>query len=286
MKFFLVLSKRIILGLGLTVLAAAAQQIERKELGRLPTGATVSFIRPAGGEWGIEISGVAPRLMQQKPVQIEIMQTGDKLYELTAGYKTVRPASAEINAVAEIAFGDRVVFHVKDHWKLTGAVISLRRKIEVAGNAQGGFNSSVRLLVDPSVSWPDVNCLAPGALYGDPTYNGERSPGGTLNHAGRRFLMREDILPAPLFALAFNNGSSVSLFDPSPRCESTVEETRLVHDVMVDARFQFGALGACQEDTNPIELGFQFPGATTLYPFGPNASAIDKHSSGMWPTPL
>ncbi len=274
MRNILTFVNKIILGLALTVWPAAAQQIDRVELGHLATGATVSFVRAIGGEWGIEISGsAAPRLIQQKPVQIEIMQPGNKHNELAAGYKTIRTASAGIDAVAEIAFGDSVVFHIEDHWKLTGAVISLRRKIEVAGNAQGGFNSSVRLLVDPSVRWSDVNCLAPGALYGDPTCNGERSPGGTLNHAGRRFLMREDILPAPLFALSFNNGSSVSLFDPSPRCESTVEETRLVHDVMVDARFQFGALGACQEDTNSIELGFQFPGATNLYPFGPDASA-------------
>ena len=67
------------------------------------------------------------------------------------------------------------------------------------------------------MGWTDVNCLAPGALYGDPTYDGDRSPGGTLNYAARRFLMREDILPAPLFALSFSNGASVAMLDPSPR---------------------------------------------------------------------
>ena len=39
--------------------------------------------------------------------------------------------------------------------------------------------------------------------------------------------MREDILPAPLFALSFNNGASVAVLDPSPRGDTTVEETRL-----------------------------------------------------------
>ena len=88
--------------------------------------------------------------------------------------------------------------------------------------------------------------LAPGALYGDPTYDGERSAGGTLNYAARRFVMREDILPAPLFALSFANGASIAVLDPSPRGDTTVEESKLTQAVMTDARFQFGALGARQ----------------------------------------
>ena len=113
-----------------------------------------------------------------------------------------------------------------------------------------------------------MNCLAPGALYGDPTFDGQRSPGGTLNYAARRFLMREDILPAPLFALSFNNGSSVAVLDPSPQGESTVEETKLTKAVMTDARFQFGALGAWQSDKSPVEFGFWFPGKASLYSGG------------------
>jgi hypothetical protein len=83
--------------------------------------------------------------------------------------------------------------------------------------------------------------------------------------------MREDILPAPLFALSFSNGSSVAMLDPSPRGESTVEETRLSKDVMTDARFQFGVLGAWQTDGSPIEFGFQFPGTASMHAFGPDA---------------
>ena len=152
-------------------------------------------------------------------------------------------------------------------------MVTVSRKVEVVGNAPGGFNSSIVFTVDSSVQWGDVNCLAPGALYGDPAYNGERSPGGTLNYAVRRFVMREDMLPAPLFALSFNNGTSVAMLDPSPRGESTVEETKLSKDVMTDERFQFGALGAWQADEKPIEFGFQFPGSMSIYAFGPDAPA-------------
>ena len=56
--------------------------------------------------------------------------------------------------------------------------------------------------------------LAPGALYGDPDLRRRPSPGGTLNDAARRFVMREDVLPAPLFALSFGNGASIAVLDP------------------------------------------------------------------------
>ncbi|MGA7160641.1 MAG: hypothetical protein WBZ48_06545, partial [Bacteroidota bacterium] len=176
----------------------------------------------------------------------------------------------------DITYGEHVVFRVHDRWRLNGAVVSMRRKVEVAGNAQGGFNSSLTFMVDSSVRWSDVNCLAPGALYGDPTYDGDRSPGGTLNYTARQFLMREDILPAPLFALSFSNGSSVAMLDPSPRGESTVEETKLSSDVMTDERFQFGALGAWQVNENPIEFGFQFPGTASFYAYGPYAPSAPR----------
>jgi len=251
-----------------------AQQGDRIDLGTLQTGASFSFVRTAGGGWGIEISGgAAPRLSQLELAIIEVFRTEKDILKLTAGYKTIRKSGSLIDAQAEILYGDSVVFRVEDRWSLNGVVVSVNRKVEVLGNAPGGFNSSIVLTVDSSVNWSDVNCLSPGVLYGEPTYNGDRSPGGTLNYNARRFLMREDILPAPLFALSLSNGSSVSMLDPSPNGESTVEETRLLTDVMIDARFQFGAFGVWQTNDNPIKFGFQFPGTARIYAFNPNASA-------------
>jgi hypothetical protein len=258
--------KWIVLGLCLTVLAACSQQIGRIDLGRLQTGAKVSFVRTNGGEWGIEIKGSkVPVVMQPRPFSLHVFLTEDDIHEFAAGYKTVKKSNSKIDAFAEIAY-ENVIFRVNDIWSLKDAVVSVQRKVEVSGNAKGGFNSSVVLMVDPSVSWLDVNCLAPGALYGDPTYDGERSPGGTLNHTARRFIMREDMLPAPLFALSFSNGSSVAVLDPSPKGESTLQETKLSESVMTDGRFSFGALGAWQSENGPIEFGFFYPGTITVYP--------------------
>jgi len=263
----------VILELCLTALAVSAQRGDRVDLGRLQTGATVSFVRVDGGEWGIHISeGTAPEVAQEKPARIEIVQAGKERREFAAGYRTVERSDSGIDALAEIAYGAGAVFRVQDRWSLNGAVVAVSRKVEVRGNAPGGFNSSLVFTLDPSVQWHDVSYLAPGALYGDSAYNGERSPGGTLNYSARRFLMREDMLPAPLFALSFSNGTSVAMLDPAPWGESTVEETKLSSDVMTDERFQFGTLGAWQAPGRPIEFGFQFPGTAAVYAFGPNAS--------------
>ena len=269
--------KSVILGLCLIVSAVFAEKDDRIDLGRLQTGATVSFIRTASDEWGIEISGdTSPRIIQLKPAMIEVFQKEEDIRELASGYKTIRREESYIDAHAEIAYNEDVVFHLHDRWSLNGKVLSVYRKVEVAGNAPGGFNSSVVFTIDSSIHWTDVNYLAPGALYGDPTYNGDRSPGGMMNYKAQRFLMREDILPAPLFALSFRNGSSVAMLDPSPQGESTVEETKLLKDVMTDARFQFGAFGAWQADGSPIEFGFSFPGTTSMYVFSPNAPAKSR----------
>ena len=52
----------------------------------------------------------------------------------------------------------------------------------------------------------------------------------------------------------------MTVLDPSPRGDSTVEETKLTQPVMTDARFQFGALGAWQSDNGAVKFGFWFPG--------------------------
>jgi hypothetical protein len=269
--------KYILFGLCLLVSLVFAQQKNSIELGKLETGAKVFFVQSKDDSWGIEISdGKTLHLIQQKPAIIEIYRTDDDIRNITAGYRKVQKTNSGIEAISEINYGDNVVFHITDKWHLDGDVVSVDRKVEVTGNAQGGFNSSIVLTLDPSVHWTDMNYFAPGALYGDPSYNGDRSQCGTMNYMAHQLLMREDMLPAPMFSLSFGNGSSVTVLDPTPNGESTVEETKLSKDVMTDARFQFGMLGVWQNDENPIEFGFQYPGNINMYSFGPNAPAKSR----------
>jgi hypothetical protein len=255
--------KCVLLSLCLATSAALAQQSDRVDLGRLQTGAMVSFVR-AGDEWGLAIAGAAaPRISQPKPVRIEVFRSEQDIRQLATGYRNLQESGSGIDALAEIGCGDGVVFRVKDRWSLAGAVVSVSRQVDVVGNAQGGFYSSVVLTVDPAVRWSQVNYLAPGALYGDPNYNGARSVGGAQNYAAHRFQMREDVLPAPLFALSFSNGASVAVLNPLPRGDTTLDETRLARPVITDARLAFGALGVWQADSGPIEFGFWLPGTTS-----------------------
>ncbi len=246
--------------------ASLSAQPRRVELGKAQTGATVSFTRSTSGKWGLEITGgPAPSIRQSKPARIEVSPTEQETRELASGYKTLQKSAAGVDAVAEIPYGDKVIFRVQDHWSLSGFVLSVHRQVEIVGSAPGGFDSSIVLKIDPAVPWASLKYMVPGILYGDPTHNGERSPGGTLNNAAHRYQMREDLLPAPLFAISFQDGASVAVLDPLPRGDSTFEETKLTKDVMTDARFQFGALGAWQTDTGSIEFGFCFPGTVSGY---------------------
>ena len=169
------LIKSMLLALSLASSAAIAQQRDRIKLGNLESGESVLFIRTSGGEWGIKCSGgTSPRLTQWKPVRVEVYRVEEDIRELAAGYKTVLESDSNIDARAEIAFGKDVVFRVRDLWSLNGAVVSVRRNVEVVGNAPGGFNSSIVVTVESSIGWSEVDCLAPGALYGAPTYDGDR----------------------------------------------------------------------------------------------------------------
>jgi len=263
MKF---LNPLTIIGFCLVLLTGCSYSGKHVDLGKLSGGETISFVRNESKDWGIVISGgTSPAVSQINPVKLEILQNEDSIHTIITGYNSIKKSRSGIKAVAVVKFGENVVFNINDQWSYEGSVLSLKRKIQVQGDTPGGFNSSLALAVDSSVKWTDVNCLAPGALYGDPTYDGDRSPGGTLNYEAKCFIMREDILPAPLFALSFNNGSSVTILDPSPNGESTVDETKLSADILTDPRFQFGSLGAWQVNEGPVEFGFTFPGTTTMF---------------------
>ncbi len=258
--------KTILALLMLSASSLLARQDKQLTLGQLTTGADVVFVRDVNTGWGIEVGGgAAPRMLQRKPVRLEMHSPMHGPVQLDVGYERIEKASDGIVAFADAAYGDTAVFHVKDQWVLLDAVLSVHRTVEVTGEAPGGFQSAIILAVDPAVGWSDINCMAPGALYGDPTHDGERSPGGTLNHAARSFLMREDMISAPLFALSFANGTSVSMLNPSPQGDTTLAESRFAETVMTDARFRFGSLGAWQQDGRPVEFGFQQPGAMRRY---------------------
>jgi hypothetical protein len=170
MKTKQVLSSFLIAILSIVTLTAMAQKDNRIVPGQIANGQKVSFLKTSDGLWDIDISGKSsPAISQSKPAIIEVYQSDEDIRELNEGYKLVRQVSKGIEAKAEIFYNDKVSFQITDQWSLDGNVIAVKRKVEVKGNATGGFNSSIVLSIDPSVAWADINCLVWVKNYVDPS---------------------------------------------------------------------------------------------------------------------
>lgn len=241
------------------------------------TGAVVSFVRFDSGEWGIEVSGKADVWMkQEKPAQIEMFRGDGDSSDLAAGYESVQREATEIVAKARVADGNGAVFLFIDRWKIAEDALILRRTVTVKrGEENAGFYSAVRLSTLRTVSWPDLEYLAPGVLYGDPSHVGDSAPGGTLNYRAQRFEIREDWLSAPLFAMSFRDGRWAAVMDRSPAGDTTWQETTAAATKpVIDSRIRFGAVGVDQIPDGGVDLGFWFPGTTREFSRGIGSPSV------------
>ncbi len=255
-----------LLSLLLAPVALAQPATDRMELGKLTNGAAVAFVRADSGDWGLEISGgTAPHLTQPKPAQIEVFAGGENVRQLAAGYQSVKKEDSSVVATAKVTGEGPAAFTVEDRWTVSDTVLSLRRKVSVTtGEPNAGFFSAIRLSTGSTVKWEDVNCLIPGLLYANASYAGAAAPSSVANDRAKRFAIREDYLSAPLLGVSFRDGNWAAVLDPAPRGDTTqAEATAAAATPIVDARLQFGALGAREVSGGGVELGFWFPGTTT-----------------------
>ncbi|MGD0156333.1 MAG: hypothetical protein ABSB50_09550 [Terracidiphilus sp.] len=249
---------------------ASANVTDRIVLGHLANGATVTFVRTASGEWGIDISGNAvPHLTQPKPAQIEVYRGEGNVRELSAGYRSVQKEPFEVVAKARVGGSGAASFAVEDRWRIAGDVLSLSRSVAVTGDdANAGFYSAIRFVTATEVSWADAGFLAPGLLYGEP-HTRATAPGGSAFYNARCFSIREDYLSAPLFGLSFRDGRWVALMDLAPHGDTTAAETTAHADTpIIDEHLRFGALGAREDPEGGIEFGFWLPGTTNEFSGG------------------
>jgi hypothetical protein len=262
-----VFGKCLIFGLSFSFLAACSQQDYRVKLGRLQMGATVSFVRDSTGEWGIEVSGntLSP-ITQYNPAQIEVFQGEENITDLAVGYRSVQKEGNTVIAKAKVDDGSEAAFDIEDQWSISGDVLSLSRKVDVTGTKDSaGFYSAIRLSVDPAVKWEDVDYLAPGLLYGKP-HTSAGASGGSLNYNAKRFSIREDVMSAPLFGILLQNGNWVAVLNLAPDGATTLEETTAQATTnIIDERIRFGALGANEDPSGGIEIGFWLPGTTSEF---------------------
>ena len=254
--------------------AKSAAAAERLSLGRTSTGTAVTLAR-AGVAWSIRVEGPgSPLLLQTEPARVEISDgSGGGVQEFDAAYTQASRTPNGVEAIAMVRSSPTVFFLVRDLWQLRDDVLSVRRTVLVQGSASGGFSTAI-VFCAPKLGWNDASYLTPGVLYADPTYDGERSPGGTLLYANHHLSFREDILPAPLLGLYFRGGASVSMLDPMPRGGTTEAESKLAQSEMTDARFEFGSLSVSQPQGTPLRFGFQYPGSAQGYFAGHGSSPV------------
>ena len=248
-----------------------ANSSSRRQLGRLANGANVTFVRASSGDWGIEISIRSGALLSQEtPAQIEVYRGDENVRDFAAGYQSVQEETGGLVAKAKVTCDSDAAFAVEDRWKIEGDSLLLQRRVRVtSGDDRTGFSSAIRLSSTPAVKWPNAKYFAPGLLYGDPTYDGDTSPGGELNYHAKRFEFREDQLSAPLFAISFPDKSSAAVMDLAPRGNTTwAEATAGVAKTVIDERIQFGALGARESPAGGVEFGFWFPGTSKEFTRG------------------
>jgi len=260
-----------ITGICLTLFPACSQLGSRVDLGNLGSGASVSFVKDSGGQWGIEVAdGTTLKLMQQKPAQIEIFKDKDNILKLASGYKSVKKDGDTLIARVKLATKGKAKFTLEDRWNIAGDVLSLKRKVTVTGTEDStGFYSAIRLSTSPSMKWEDAEYFAPDVLYGDPTYDGETSPGGTLAYKAKCFSIREDALSAPLFGLSFKEGTWAAVMDLAPDGETTTAESgAAASTTIIEKHIKFGALGAREVPGGGVEFGFWLPGTTNEFAGG------------------
>ena len=261
----------------LILLSACSPHRGIVELGNLQSGTSVSFANTSEGRWGIELkNGEVLQFFQHKPAQIEVYESNGNVVRLSSGYTTVKKKNNQILASAKIRSGGEAEFILEDLWRISGDVLSLARKVTVTGTEDSaGFYSAIKLSTPPQVKWNDAAYFAPDVLYGDPAFDGETSPGGTLAYDAKCFSIREDAVSAPLFGLSFKNGFWAAVLDLAPDGATTMVETTASATIpVIDERIRFGALGAQEAQDGGVEFGFWLPGTTNEFAggFGPSGT--------------
>jgi len=237
------------------------------QLGTARDPVTVAFVKDGTGIWGMDINGDrSAHLRQAQPVRLETIDRSGKISDVAVGYRSVTRTAQGVEARGELRLNGRPAFEIDDAWRVDGAVVTVRRHVRVVADAPGGFATSLSFGLGPQLNWNDVSVFAPGIIYGDPTYNGDRSPGGTLPFAAHRLQLREDILPAPMVGLSLGGGATVTLLDSAPQGDTIEADTTLARPVVIDRRMRFGALSVEQAEGHPVSLGYVFPGSVERYP--------------------
>jgi hypothetical protein len=235
-------------------------------IGEIREGVSLSAEKTAAG-WGIRISAAGmASAWQPTPVELELYEpeheTGSEIRYLAAAYESVTAADGAVVGHVTLTPVEGVRLTVADRWQVRDSVVTIRREVQVEGSAAGGFLSAVTFPVDQRLTWPEVEWFAPGMMYGDADGLPRYAIGAAHQYRAGAYdvRIREDRLSATVFGGRFADGTSLSVLNSAPSGETTLEDAMDRAGVtLVDARFEFGALGA-QERGQRLAIGYWYPG--------------------------
>ncbi len=245
----------------------------KKPLGKLNNGFKVYLVEKNKNDWGLTINKNETSIYkQEQPLTVEFNDKG-KIEKFSQSYSKVTSEDDKMSCFATIVWKS-VTLQVNDVWVVKEDELILDRKVKVKGSEDAGFMSSISLMGRQTVNRDSMVFFAPGMIYGDPANITHNAIGGIETKA--TIIIREDRLPAPLFATMFRDGETICVLDPEPEGNTTQEDSEdSKAETLIDSRFKFGSLGVSWSDNQTFQIGFWYPGsegeityAGNTYPYG------------------
>ncbi len=251
------------LAISIIIFAFTPQYSFGKSVRSKKTDCTFTIVKNKDGGQGIAIKNAgAASVTQEYPVEMEIYTNEIQIQRLRSGYRSIKKTGRGYDAKVTIKISETVSISVNDLWSFSDNILKLNRVVKVKGNDARSFMSGIMLTSKTKATRNELGYFVPGMMYGSTDFLTPSAIGGkdTFESGSSLMLIREDRLPAPLFGLRFQDGSSIAVLNPSPDGATTVADS---HDqqviTLIDERFQFGSIASAFYDESP-SCGFWFPG--------------------------
>lgn len=227
-------------------------------------------LQAAEGEIALDTKGATlrvagqPRWRSPAPLQARILTADGGTPWVSGPYRTIASDGDAVVATGELELPGDGMLQISDRWRADGAIIRMARTatVERPGSARG-FLTAFEFESAGPCDLDGVEPFLPAVMYGDNSFLPADAVGSRRHRdAGiTDFLVREDVLPAPLAAARDKVcGAAIAVMHANPSGTTTVSDsTDLTAHTLVDGRFGFASLGFREVDGR-LRIAFWYPG--------------------------
>lgn len=213
--------------------------------------------------WGVKIDKTGKDdINQPTPLFMQVYKSEADIVNFKSGYNSADKNDNGFIGRCTIKVSNGVSFDFVDTWTISGNTVNISRNVTVHGENHWGYYTGISLATNPETYFSNVLLFAPGGFYGYTDNLRSRA----LNYEEGRFNSREENLPIPVCGVYFNDGTSVSIFNPKPKGTTTIAESARSFTgavTLIDERFDFGLFGINEQSDGSIELSYTYPGSET-----------------------